>query len=446
MSILNKIISRYNISETKQKVFRNLYWAVLGKIITLLGGLIVGIFVARYLGPEQYGLMNYVTSYVALFQILATFGLDQIEIREESKSNKDRDVIIGTAFTIKCVFAVLTMILVIVTAFIFEADRFTRAMISVYSLSILLSTFSVIRNHFTALVWNEYIVKTEITRTLIGVALKIGLLLLHASLVWFILALLFDLLLLASGYCLSYRRKIDKFSLWHFDKEWAKYLVKQSFPLLLSGAAVIIYQRIDQIMIGNMIDKASVGQFSVASKFVEMLIFIPTILSQTMGPILIRIKENSIAEYEIKAQMFMNITLWLCVLLAITVSLIAYPLIIWTFGVQYITAVGILKIMAFKVIGAALGNTSGQMIIIEKNQKYVVFRNIIGCVICIGLNLLLIPRLGVVGAAIVAVLAILAADYISHLLIPAYRRLFRMQTHAIVFGWKDLIHIKYLLK
>ncbi len=446
MSLFDKITSRFNISETKMKVFRNLCWAVLGKIITLLGGLIVGIFVARYLGPEQYGLMNYIISYVALFQILATFGLDQIEIREESKSAKDRDVIVGTAFTSKCVFAVLTMILVVVTAFLFEADSFTQMMITVYSLSIILSSFSVIRNHFTALVWNEYIVKTEISRTLIGVALKVGLLLLHAPLVWFIIALLFDSLLLASGYCLAYRKKIGKFSLWHFDKEWAKYLIKQSFPLLLSGAAIIVYQRIDQIMIGNMIDKASVGQFSVASKFVEMLIFVPTILSQTMGPILIRIRENSIEEYEKKAQMFMNITFWLCLLLAILVSLIAYPLIIWTFGAQYIAAVSILQIMSFKVLGATLGNISGQMIIIEKKQKYVVFRNIIGCVTCIGLNLLFIPQFGAKGAAIVAVWAILTADYIAHLIIPSYRHLFVMQTRAILIGWKDLIHINKLLK
>ena len=85
MSLIDKILSRYGVSETKIKVFRNLYWAVLGKVVTLLGGLFVGILVARYLGPEQYGLMSYVVSYVAVFQVFACFGMDNIEIREESK-------------------------------------------------------------------------------------------------------------------------------------------------------------------------------------------------------------------------------------------------------------------------------------------------------------------------------------------------------------------------
>ena len=75
MSLVDKIINRLNLSPTKAKIMKNIYWAMLGKVVTLLGGLFVGILVARYLGPEQYGLMNYVISYVSIFQILASLGL-----------------------------------------------------------------------------------------------------------------------------------------------------------------------------------------------------------------------------------------------------------------------------------------------------------------------------------------------------------------------------------
>lgn len=109
MSLVDKIINRLNLSPTKAKIMKNIYWAMLGKVVTLLGGLFVGILVARYLGPEQYGLMNYVISYVSIFQILASFGFDDIEIREESKYNGFRDKIIGTAFLLKLVLAVITI-------------------------------------------------------------------------------------------------------------------------------------------------------------------------------------------------------------------------------------------------------------------------------------------------------------------------------------------------
>ncbi|MDO5341214.1 MAG: flippase [Bacteroidia bacterium] len=434
------------LSDNAIKITKNVGWAVAGKTVSLLGSLLVGILVARYLGPEQYGLMNYVISYVCIFQVFATFGLDSIEIREESRHPEERDVIIGTAFMIKIVLAVITLAAVAVSVMITETDSFTRWMIMLYSLSIVLNSLNVIRNHFTSLVWNEYVVKTEISRTVIGALIKIGLLFAKAGLGWFIAVYTFDFVLLASGYCTSYRLKIDRMKLWRFDTKWAKYLVAQSFPLMLTGAAVMIYQRIDQVMIGKMIDSASVGQFSVASKFVEVLIFVPTIIAQTVAPILIRTREKDNDEYKKKSQVFMNVTIWGSIFMAAVTSLISYYLVIWTFGKAYLPAVLILQILSFKVVSVALSNTAGQLLIIEGLQKYAILRDAFGCLICVIFNLLLIPRFGTEGAAVVAILSNLSAGYIADLFIPQYRHLFRMQSKALLLGWKDIFKIKSLLK
>ena len=386
MSLINKIIGKLHLSPTKEKVVRNVVWAVTGKVVTLLGSLLVGIFVARYLGPEQYGLMSYVMSYVALFQVLASFGMDNIEIREEAKTPEEKDKIIGTAFALKIGFAVVTMGLVALTAWLFEADSFTKWMIILYSISMIMNSFGVIRNYFTSLVWNEYIVKTEISRTLIGAGLKVVLLLLHAPLVWFIVATLFDTVLIAGGYLVSYRSKIDSVRKWRFDKVTAMYLIKQSFPLLLSGAAVVVYQKIDQVMLGNMLNKEAVGYYSIAGKFVEICIFIPTIISQTITPLLVRAYSLDKNEYIKKAQLFMNISVWGTGLLCIIMSVLASPIIHYSFGAQYTSSVILLQVMIFKVIGYAHAHVTGTMIIIESKQKWVALRNIIGCISAISLN------------------------------------------------------------
>lgn len=440
------ISSRFNLSENAVKVTKNIGWAVAGKTVSLLGGLLVGILVARYLGPEQYGLMNYVISYVCIFQVFATFGLDSIEIREESRHPEERDVIIGTAFTIKIILAAITLAAVAVSVTITETDSFMRWMIMLYSVSIVLNSLNVIRNHFTSLVWNEYVVKTEISRTVIGALIKIGLLFAKAGLGWFIAVYTFDFVLLASGYCTSYRLKIGRMKLWRFDIKWAKYLVAQSFPLMLTGAAVMIYQRIDQVMIGKMVDPASVGQFSVASKFVEVLIFVPTIIAQTVAPVLIRTREKDDDEYKKKSQVFMNVTIWGSVFMAVVTSLVSYYLVILTFGEKYLPAVAILQILSFKAVSVALSNTAGQLLIIEGLQKYAILRDAFGCVICVVFNLLLIPRFGTEGAAVVAILSNLSAGYIADLFIPQYRHLFRMQSKALLLGWKDIFKTKSLLK
>ena len=82
--MINKLLSGVKLSANRRKIFANVYWAVLGKVVSIVCGLLVGIMVARYFGPEQFGLMNYVVSYVMLFSVFSTFGLDGIEIRELS--------------------------------------------------------------------------------------------------------------------------------------------------------------------------------------------------------------------------------------------------------------------------------------------------------------------------------------------------------------------------
>ncbi len=456
MSLIDRILNRLNLSETKKKVFRNLLWAVTGKVVTLLGSLLVGIFVARYLGPEQYGLMSYVTSYVALFQVLASFGLDNIEIREEAKCvgtgeygrtpSKEANAILGTAFGLKLLFAAITLVLVIATVWLFEADTFTKWMITLYSLSMIMQTFSVIRNYFTSIVWNEYIVKTEISRTIIGAAIKVVLLLLHAPLVWFIAATLFDTVLIAGGYLLSYRKKIASPTLWTFDRQTAKYLIKESFPLLLSGAAVVIYQRIDQVMIGNMIDKEAVGYYAVAESIAGIVVFIPTILSQTIMPVLIQLHSANQQQYTQKAQLFMDITIWLCIILCGSISLCAPILIHILYGEQYFPSILLLQICVFKIIGYAYAQVSSVLILTEGKQHPIAIRNVIGCISAISLNLLFLPRYSVVGAAVASVITSVITGYLAHLFIPQYFEIFKMQTRSLLLGWKSLFNIRELFK
>lgn len=442
-STINSVL---RLSETKEKILRNLFWSVVGKIVTLLGGLLVGIIVARYLGPEKYGLMNYVISIVTIFMIFSQFGFDLIEIREESKKPHLRDYIIGTVFYLRIALALITLLAIVIYVYTCEGDSYVRLLIMIYSISIILSAFNVARNHFTALVWNEYIVKTEIFRTLVGIALKIILLLYHASLTWFVLALLFDALLLATGYLVSYKKKIDNPLKWRFNSKVARYFIQQSFPLLLSGAAIIVYERIDQVMLGNMLDKTCVGHYSVAVRFVEILIFIPTIIAQTVSPILAKHYQENKQLYKRNAEIFLNITLWMSIIASVILCIISYPVIKLTFGSQYLPAVPILSIMSFKVIGAALAQTSGQLIIIEKRQKWVSLRNIIGCIVCIILNIILIGKYGVIGAAIVSVITIFVSGFITNLIISPYIHIFKMQVSSLIYGWKDIVYVRQLLK
>ena len=435
-----------DISEKKKKALKNIAWAICGKIFSLLSILVVGIIVARYLGKEQYGIMNYVISIVAIFQVFADFGLDFIQIREESKNPHLRDRIIGTVYGLKLFFAILTLLAIYITVSIFIDEVSIRSYIMLYALSIIMNTTWVSRNHFTSMVWNEYVVKTEILRNVIGMVIKVGLVLLHLPLIWFICSLLFDSFLLAIGYLVSYTKKIDSIRKWSFDKTLAFYMIRQAFPLLLSSAAIIVYNKIDQVMIGDMIDKANLGIYSVAIRFTELLVFVPTIIAQTISPMLVEMHKTDAARYEECSRIFVNVTVSLSIILALMTSLLSYPIVYVTFGKAYIGAASVLSILAFKVIGDALSQTSGQLIIIEGQQKYAPIRNIIGCVACIILNLILIQRYGIHGAAYTALITIFISGTLANFLIPSYNGIFYKQLKALCVGWKDIIHIKTILR
>ena len=231
---------------------------------------------------------------------------------------------------------------------------------------------------------------------------------------------------------------------WNFDRGVAGHLVRQAFPLLLSGAAVLIYQRIDQIMIRNMIDDASVGFFSIAGKFTELILFLPIVMSQTIAPLLVRARERDEAVYLRKRQQFVDVVVWTALLLAGAVSLGAPWLVRWTYGRQYLAAVPVLQIMAFKAAGMALAASSGQLVIIEHLQKWAVVRNLIGCAVCVGLNFLLIPRFGIIGSAWATIITVAFTGCLANAFIPPYHPILKIQVKSLLLGWREMLGARML--
>lgn len=424
------------LSENRRKVVRNVAWAMLGKAVTMLGILFVGVLVGRYLGPEKYGLMNYVISFVAIFEVLSEFGLSNIEIREMAREPKSRDAIMGTSFALRTMFAVAAYLLLLGIVAWTEDDSYTRKVIMAYGLCLFAFPFNVTRNYFTSIVKNEYVVKSQIARTMVGALIKIVLLWRKMSLTWFILAAGFDYVLLAAGYAQSYRTQVGSLRAWRFEPRRIPFLLFESFPLLLSGAAVIVYQRIDQVMIRHLVSKEGVGYFATAGMFLNVVLFLPTVLVQTVSPLLVRLRQNNVDAYRKKALEVVGGVTWLAVLLSVGVMLCAPWMIGWTYGTKYLASVPILQVLIWKTVGMALSTSSGQLIIIEGIQKWAVIRNLLGCLVCVALNWAVLPRWGVLGAAWVTLATVTVTGCLANAAIPPYHRIFRLQCKALLTGWK----------
>ena len=434
--MLKKLLAISNSTSIKRKIIRNVFWAVIGKVITLFSTLIVGIFVARYLGPKQYGLMNYVISIASLFTVFATFGSSEIIIRELSKKEKPKEVVLGSAMALRMGLAILCFISIVIYLFFSGETTETSTLILIYSSSIFFSCSEVIRFYFTSIVDNEYIVKSEIFRTIIGAIVKIILLFCKAPLIAFVFALAFDFLLLASGYIVVYRKKIGPICQWNIDFKFVKTLLTTSFPLLISSTAVIIYQRIDQVMIAKMLDNEFVGYFSTAMSFVNVLAFIPITIMQTTSPILVEYWKNDKLKYEQESQRIIGATTWLLIILCSIVALLSSPIINYTYGASYTDAIPVLQILVFKVVGIAIINLSGQLIIIENIHQLAFIRNILSCVICIICNYYFIPRWGIIGSAWATIITVFFTGEEANIFIPKYHHILKKQNVALLLGWK----------
>jgi O-antigen/teichoic acid export membrane protein len=306
-------------------------------------------------------------------------------------------------------------------------------------LSLVFGSLNVIRNYFTSIVKNEYVVKAEICRTIIAAVIKLLLIIGHFPVIWFIVANTFEFLLISSGYVYAYRKQVGPMRKWNFDRSTAKLLLRESFPLLLSGATIVIYQRIDQLMIRNMVDTKAVGQFAVASGIVDYCMFVFFIMAQTLTPLLVQsFQNNKGSVYSSKKVRFIDVMVWGSIPMALIISLSAHPIIFLLYGEKYFEAIPVLRIISWKIVFLALSLSSGQLIIIEHLQKYAVFRNIFGCVMSILLNLLLIPMWGIIGSAIAAVATVSFVGYFSHLFIAPYRSYFQLQTSAMFSGWRRI--------
>jgi len=274
-------------SDGFKKYFFNTSWLFFEHIVRLVVALFVSVYVARYLGPDQYGLLNYSISFVALFSAIATLGLDQIVIRELVKDRSKRDSLLGTAFVLKLSGAVLVIAILAVGVQFTSNDLFTNLLIFIIAAGTLFQSMNVVDFYYQSKVQSKFSVQVKFW-TIMGISLlKVYSIYIGAPLLWFAFLVLLENIILASGFFLIYNLKGLSIFSWHFDLDMAKSLLKSSWPLIFSGIFIGIYMKIDQVMLKEMVDTQAVGLYAAAVKLSEAWYFVPTVIMSSFYPAII---------------------------------------------------------------------------------------------------------------------------------------------------------------
>jgi O-antigen/teichoic acid export membrane protein len=285
MNLKSKISSVFNHQGFK-KYFFNTSWLMLDKILRIFLGLFVGVWVARYLGPNNYGTLSFCMSFVGLFGAFSKLGLDSIIVRNLVRAPDEKNEILGTSLVLRFSGAIILMLFVFFALQLTSTTSYEKLIVMIIAFGHLFMGFEVFDFYFQAKVKAKYSGITGTFGLLVSSVARISFILLKLPLIWFAGAVIIEQLTKAFFFLLFYtkflkssnkycNKQLHKFTLGlTFRIASAKNLLKDSWPLILSGLVVMVYMRIDQIMIKEMLNNKAVGQYAVAVKLSEAWYFI----------------------------------------------------------------------------------------------------------------------------------------------------------------------------
>jgi O-antigen/teichoic acid export membrane protein len=387
-------------SNSFKKYLANTSWLFFEKILRILISFVVTIFVVRYLGPKEFGLYSYALSFFWLFGSLSTLGLESITTREIVKYPDKKDEINGTVFFLRIAGTISAIIIIAVVLFLTGEETYTAILILILSGSFLFQSFSVIEYYFRAIVKAKYNAYALSASVILSSVLKVILILIKAPLIYFAYAVVFEYVALAVGLIAVYQHyKLSIFN-WKYSKILASSLLKDSWPLMLSGLVVMVYMRIDQIMIKNMINEEAVGYYSAAVRLCEAWYFIPVTLCNSIFPAIVNAKNVSTEFYNNRMQKLYDLLTWLAIGIAIPVTFFSSQIIELLFGNEFSQAAPVLTIYIWAGVAVFLGVASSQYLINENLTKLSFFRTFIGMILNVVLNIIFIPLYGIIGSAV----------------------------------------------
>jgi O-antigen/teichoic acid export membrane protein len=418
------------------KYFKNTSWLFIENILRLLVGFFVGVWVARYLGPDKYGIFNYSIAFVSIFSGIANLGLDEIVVRELVKEPEKKDIYLGTAFWLKLIAAFISIILVTIAVFLLESDKITRIYILIISFGTIFQSFNVIDFHFRSRVMAKYVSICKMIQLIISCCLKIYLIITRADLIWFVSVTLFDAATLAISLNIAYRSKNKSSFYSHFDHNIAITMLKNSWPLIFGSLAATIYMRIDQIMVKNMLNATDAGYYAVAVRISDIWLFITVVITQSLMPAIINAKKVNEELYLKRIQMQYDLLVKIAVIISAIITIFGYRIINFLFGSEYIPSVPVLQIYVWSILFVFLSNGSWAYYINENLQTIAGLRLMYGAIINIVLNYYLIPICGLKGAAIATLISYSISSYFVNAFHPKTRKNFILQTKAILNIYK----------
>jgi len=416
-------------------ISKNIFWLAIDKLIRLGLGLLLSVWIARYLGPQKFGIWNYGMALTAVYGAIATLGLDSLIVHDLVESQWSASEILGTSLMMRLLSSIVAISASCLTAFLTDShDKTVQLVVLITSAAFIFQAFDVIDLFFQSKVQSKFSVIAKNGVFLFCAGLRFAGLFYKAGLLYFVSLTTIEAFLGSVSLIFYYQKKTDiNIKKWYFNGAYAKKKMKAAWPIILSGVIIIIYMRIDQIMIKYFMTEKSVGIYSAAVKLMEVWYFIPSTITVSIFPLLIKIKSDK-KKYENTIQRMFGVLFIVSFSISIVTTFFSERLISMLFGHAYLDAAFALKISTWTGIFVFLGVGAGNILVIEDLNNHNLYKSLGSVFLNILLNFFLIPKYGINGAASATLISQFFGSYLYFLFPTKTRHIFISQSKSMMFN------------
>ncbi|MBG1264005.1 flippase [Nostoc commune] len=432
-----KNLSKFKSRSGLRAIITNTGWLFADRILRMGASLVVGVWVARYLGVQQYGLFNYALAFVSLFSPIFTLGLDEVVVRHLVRQSSNKEEILGTTFWLKFMGGIASVLLAVSTMFFLGEHEILKIwLVAILGMAGIFRATDTIEVWFQSQVQSKYTVIAKNIAFLLNSVIKIALILTKAPLMAFAWVTLAEFAMSAIGLLIVYQVKGSSLWLWRWSFSAAKTLLKESLPLIFSGFAILIYMRIDQVMLGQMIGNNEVGIYSAAVRISEIWYFIPGAIISSVAPAIYAAKEKSESLYYQRIGKLLSLMTCISFAIGLPLTFLSDKIIMVMFGSGYAEAGAILAVHVWTSLFVFMGLATSPWFIAEGLNHVSLGKTLFGAILNIILNLFLIPKYAGLGAAIATIISQAAATFICNAFDSRTQKIFKIQVRSLIPFYK----------
>lgn len=410
---------------SKSIELKNASWLIGGKVVQMILSLVVGIITARYLGPDNYGVINYVSAYLGFFTALCTLGINSVIVKEFVEYPDEQGEIIGTAIGLRLLSSVLSVVMIVSIIGIVDGREFLIVAL-LCSLALIFQVFNTFDYWFQAQYKSKIVAITSLVGYISISAYRIILLITEKSVEWFAFATSVDYICIALLLLIFY--KINHGPRISFSFKRAHELLKSSYHYILSGMMVAIYGQTDKLMLKHMLNESEVGYYSTAMAICGMWTFILAAFVDALNPTIMRLHKTDYEGYKKKNRQLYCIVIYCSLIVSTVIMLLSDYIVFILYGEQYMPASQPLKMITWYTTFSYLGVARNAWLVCEKKQKYLKYMYIGAVFINIFLNSVFIPMWGTVGAAF----ASLVTQMCTSIILPCFIKELRPNVKLII--------------